>query len=437
MIKLTSFTPLPNILIDDYLANGKVTVQEYVVFTVLLRKTYGWHKERDWIRNKDLAKLCNMSDSCCKKAAASLNTKDLIDVFYQCPECKNIVDIVTYNPSEYQCNHCQCKTTPCKIYEPKLQELGFEDTEKISLLPPRTPQNCPHISPKNTPPLSSDNRGAVAKKQGGSRQKTAPCSLENSPPAPNPLSDNVPQAPKETLKRNSSKEISQSENVTKVDPEAVSENFEFSEEGEREIFYQNEEPEEEKREERDFRPINKMKPNQAETKEPNSVEKFTAGLLANVGNQTAFVEEKPTEKESKSSEKEIRELLNTCMVREWNMQTSDNDNEHIKEIMKYPYKDVEASCEDRITKNRPNMPKVFPKWVLDGLRSGIKAKKLTQLEKEAHLENELEKWYDNGNGDKVLCCDALKKLYSVVSNVGIMENRYRVVMDWCEWQCLV
>ena len=74
---------------------------------------------------------------------------------------------------------------------------------------------------------------------------------------------------------------------------------------------------------------------------------------------------------------------------------------------------------------------MFPKWVLDGLRSGIKAKKLTQLEKEAYLENELEKYYQNGNGDKVLCWDIIKKLYSAISTVGIIESRYKVVMDWC------
>jgi hypothetical protein len=268
---------------------------------------------------------------------------------------------------------------------------------------------------------------AVAKKQGGSRQKTAPKSLENSPPALKPLPDNVPQAPKETLKRNSLKEISQFEKLTKEDPEADWENFDILEEREN---FEKKEPEEEKRE-KDFRLIKESEPNQTENE---GLVKFTSGLLADIGNPAAFGEEKPIEREDKSSEKEIKQLLNTCMVKEWNVQTNDNDNEYVKEIMRFPYKDVEAACEDRLTKNRPNIPKVFPKWVLDGLRMGIKAKQLTQLEKEAFLENELEKNYKNGNGDKVSCRDTIKKLYSVISIVGIMENRYRAVMDWCDWQ---
>jgi hypothetical protein len=268
----------------------------------------------------------------------------------------------------------------------------------------------------------------VAKKLGGSRQKTRGQSLENIPPALTPLSDNVLQAPKETLKINYLKEISQSENVTKGDPGADWENFDILEE--RENFSEKEEQEEERKEERDFRAIKEPEPNQTENE---GMVKFTAGLLADIGNQVAF-EEKKREREDKSGEKEVTDLLNTCIATGWNLQITNNDKEIIKEIMKFPYKDIEASCEDRMNKNRPVVAKVFTKWVLDGLRSGIKAKRLTQLEKEDLLHTELEKYYKNGNGDKVSCRDTIRKLYSVISIVGIMENRYRTVMDWCEWE---
>ena len=333
---------------------------------------------------------------------SSYNDEERVDeiLTYECPNCKKIT-----NTQQPTCPKCKSSEHQNKYYGLNTDYSQSENLEE------------PHEV------VGKSHKEVVGKSHKGSGKIPQPTDLES-------LSDNVSQVPKETLKRNSLKEISQSEKLTNEDPEADWENFDILEEREIDNFSEKMEPEEEKKEERDFRTIKEPEPNQTEAA---GLAKFTAGLLAGIGNPSAFAEEKPGEREDKSDEKEIKELLNSCMATGWNLQISNNDNEIVKEIMKFPYKDVEAACDDRLTKNRPNIPKVFPKWVLDGLRSGIKAKKLTQLEKEAYLENELEKHYQNGNGDKVLCRDVIKKLYSVISIVGIMEDRYRVVMDWCGW----
>ena len=55
MMKFTRFTPHPHCM-DEYLEDGIITYQEYALLGALLRKTWGWQKEREWIKNKELAK---------------------------------------------------------------------------------------------------------------------------------------------------------------------------------------------------------------------------------------------------------------------------------------------------------------------------------------------------------------------------------------------
>jgi hypothetical protein len=410
----------PNIFVDDFLKN--LSGAETKVMVVITRRTRGWRsigKVWDEASLADISRITGLGKTQIRESIKSLLDKKLIVRKFSCERCKQEFNELA---KDFVCPICKSKESPNRLYK-----LNDGDDEGIE-------GNFPESG--KIPESETANKEVYRKViQGVSKSDTPPVSKSDTPPLRRMANDAESQERKEILFKETLNP-SLSEGLTKEDHESDFENFDILEERERDDFSEKleQEPEEEKRQERDFRSIKESEPNQNEAQKTEGVDKFTAGLLAGIGNPSAFQEEKPKEREDKSGEKEINDILNSCLATGWNVQMTDNDKEIVKEIRKFPYKDVEAACDDRMTKNRPNTSRVFVKWVLDGLRSGIKAKKLTQLEKEAYLEDELEKYYQNGNGDKVLCRDVIKKLYSVISIVGMMENRYRAVMDWCGWE---
>lgn len=407
MFEKQNYSATPNKLLDEYMRS--LSGSELKLTLMVIRQTVGWQKPSDWITTGQFMAKTGLSNRCVIDGLRSLVTKKIIVVTFICEKCKTILETEDENGNHkveipFECPICGSKEHPTKYYQ---LNVNYVSNEK---------QKLPEASAESSQPTALKVHDPM-------NLVHSPCEESSQGPM------NLVHTQKKLLKETLTKSISQLENLTKEDPEADWENFDILEEREN---FEKKEPEEEKRE-KDFRLIKEQEPNQAETEGTDGVDKFTAGLLGEIGNPSAFAEEKP-KNEDKSTEKEIKDLLNSCMAHGWNIQTNDNDTEFVKEMMKYAYKDVEASCDDRMKINRPAIPKLFPKWVLDGLRSGIKAKRPTQLEKEAFLENELEKHYQNGNGDKVLCRDVINRLYSVISIAGIMENRYQKVINWCEWQ---
>ena len=403
----------PNIFVDSYLKN--LSGAETKLMVVITRQTRGWRsvgKVWDEASLSDFSRITGLGKTEIRDSIKSLIDKKLIVIKFSCARCKKEF---TELAQDFACPICKSKESPNRLY--KLND-GEEDEKDIE-------GNFPE----------SDTGKEVYQKviQGVSESDTPPPPESDTPPSLK-ISEGVESQERKEILLKETLNTSLSERLTKEDPEADFENFDILEEREIDNFSEKMEPEEEKKEERDFRSIKELESNQTETQGTEGIDKFTAGLLAGIGNPSAFAEEKPREREDKSTEKEIKELLNSCMSNGWNLQITDNDNEFVKEIMKFPYKDVQAACDDRMTKNKPTIPKLFTKWVLDGLRLGIKAKKLTQLEKEAYLENELEKHYQNGSGDKVLCRDIIEKLYSVILVMGVMYHRYGAVISWCGWK---
>ena len=399
----------PNIFVDSYLKN--LSGAETKLMLVITRQTRGWRsigKVWDQASLSDFSRITGLGKTEIRDSIKSLLVKKLIVIKFSCARCRKEF---TELAQDFACPICKSRESPNRLY--KLNDGEEEDIEG------------------NFPESDTDKEVYQQAIQGVSDSDTPPISVSNTLTSLK-ASEGVELQERKEILFKETLNPSLSERLTKEDHGDDFENFDILEEREIDNFSEKMEPEEEKKEERDFRTIKEPEPNQTEAQGTEGVDKFTAGLLAGIGNPSAFAEEKSREREDKSDEKEIKELLNSCMANGWNLQIATSDNEFVKEIMKFPYKDLEAACDDRLTKNRPNIPKVFPKWVLDGLRSGIKAKKLTQLEKEAYLENELEKHYQNGNGDKLLCREVIKKLYSVVTTIGTMVYRYKVEMDWCE-----
>jgi len=120
------FVPIPHSLLDDDLQNGKITPSEYVVLTVIFRKSFGWSRIREWIKTKELAKRSNMSYRSIGTITSKLKEKGYIEIIFVCPDCK---EVTTYEMKNHSCQHCQSKNTPHKCYEQNIIENSDEETQ--------------------------------------------------------------------------------------------------------------------------------------------------------------------------------------------------------------------------------------------------------------------------------------------------------------------
>lgn len=72
------YTQYPNLILDEYMED--MSGAELKVISVIVRKTYGWHKERDVISYSQIQKISGLSTNALKKAINDLKKKELIIV---------------------------------------------------------------------------------------------------------------------------------------------------------------------------------------------------------------------------------------------------------------------------------------------------------------------------------------------------------------------
>lgn len=73
---LTNATPVPNLVIDDLMPRLRDT--EFRLLLVVLRQTWGWHKERDWLTHSQLKRRTGRSSAALSKAISVLVRANLI-----------------------------------------------------------------------------------------------------------------------------------------------------------------------------------------------------------------------------------------------------------------------------------------------------------------------------------------------------------------------
>lgn len=73
---LTNATPVPNLLLDDLMPRLRDT--EFRLLLVVLRQTWGWHKERDWLTHSQLKRRTGRSSAALSKAISVLVRANLI-----------------------------------------------------------------------------------------------------------------------------------------------------------------------------------------------------------------------------------------------------------------------------------------------------------------------------------------------------------------------
>ena len=72
------FTMYPNIILDEYMED--MSGAEFKVISVIVRKTFGWHKDRDVISYSQIQSISGLSTNAIKKAIVELKKKDLLVV---------------------------------------------------------------------------------------------------------------------------------------------------------------------------------------------------------------------------------------------------------------------------------------------------------------------------------------------------------------------
>jgi phage replication O-like protein O len=76
---MTKFTTqVPNIVFDTLLPT--LTESELKVLLVIVRQTYGWHKERDWISHSQFVKKTSLSRRSVSSALKSLSSKNIVSI---------------------------------------------------------------------------------------------------------------------------------------------------------------------------------------------------------------------------------------------------------------------------------------------------------------------------------------------------------------------
>ena len=77
-IDVPHFTMYPNIVLDELMQD--MSGAEFKVISVIVRKTFGWHKDRDVISYSQIQSISGLSTNAIKKAIVELKKKDLLVV---------------------------------------------------------------------------------------------------------------------------------------------------------------------------------------------------------------------------------------------------------------------------------------------------------------------------------------------------------------------
>ena len=110
-------TPFPDELIDIHLKN--LSGSEFKILSVIIRKTFGFHKVWDFISISQLEDITGMSRTNITETMPALESKNFIKSAFVCPKCNTIVKYMAPKKDEkhdYVCTDCNTKEPPNKWY---------------------------------------------------------------------------------------------------------------------------------------------------------------------------------------------------------------------------------------------------------------------------------------------------------------------------------
>jgi len=182
MFEKPTYYIAPNDFVDVCLKD--LTGAETKILAVIIRKTFGFHKDTDYLSISKLMEYTGLSNRVIIIATSTLEQKDFIHIKYQCPNCKSefdhiddmMVDEFYYNKKRekqclghrFSCTICQAKEHPNKFFSLSMSEEcatamknGYEESSQ-----PVMKKSHNGYEEKSQPVVTKSHNGYEEKSQG-------------------------------------------------------------------------------------------------------------------------------------------------------------------------------------------------------------------------------------------------------------------------------
>ena len=117
MFQKPNYHNVPNEFVDTYLK--ELSGAETKIIAVVMRKTFGFHKDFDYLSISQLMEYTGLSNRQIINSTQSLIEKDLIYIKYQCPKC-NLESVSIQK--DFICTECQTHEKPNKLFSILINE---------------------------------------------------------------------------------------------------------------------------------------------------------------------------------------------------------------------------------------------------------------------------------------------------------------------------
>jgi Zn finger protein HypA/HybF involved in hydrogenase expression len=155
MFEKPNYHLTPNEFVDVYLKT--LTFAETKILNVVFRKTFGFHKEFDYISISQFMDFTGLSHSAVISGTKKLIEKNMLEIKYHCSHCEAEFSILE---KRFICPFCRTRESPNKLYT-----ISMVSTSKDVLI------NKKEVSQKKTEVVLSDDRGSAFKESRGSAFK--------------------------------------------------------------------------------------------------------------------------------------------------------------------------------------------------------------------------------------------------------------------------
>jgi hypothetical protein len=141
---------VPNEFVDTYLKDLSGAAATIVL--VVMRKTFGFHKEFDYLSISQLMEYTGLSNRAVIYSTQTLITKDIIHIKYRCPKCETEYPTIK---KQFICETCRTREQPNKLFSLSIDDKCKEVMQKV----PKAMQNFPEV-------MNKSHRGSEIKSQG-------------------------------------------------------------------------------------------------------------------------------------------------------------------------------------------------------------------------------------------------------------------------------
>jgi hypothetical protein len=127
MFEKPNYHNTPNEFVDTHLK--ELSGAETKILNVIFRKTFGFHKDFDYISIAQFVDYTGLSKQSIIDSTKSLINKDLIQIKYQCPKCNSEYPSIE---KDFVCTTCRTHEQPNKLFSISIENKSRQVIQKIS-----------------------------------------------------------------------------------------------------------------------------------------------------------------------------------------------------------------------------------------------------------------------------------------------------------------